>query len=134
MSNLESLFSLHYLTMKYSPERTGTFFGLFDVLLSIMIYGSEQKKGEVIPIIRLRMYQDGDGSQWRHLGYNSRISKKGTAKLSNRTTYIHEKCRTTRTAFRCYTGRIARTIFDANHYFNIVATLFRMAATLFQHC
>ena len=48
--------------MKYSPERTGTFVGLFDVLLSIMIYEGEQKKGEVIPIIRLRMYQDGDGS------------------------------------------------------------------------
>ena len=62
LSNLESLFSLHYLTTKYSPERTGTFVGLFDVLLSIMIYESEQKKGEIIPIIRLRMYQDGDGS------------------------------------------------------------------------
>ena len=62
MSNLESLFSLHYLTTKYSPERTGTFVGLFDVLLSIMIYESEQKKGEIIPIIYFRMYQDGDGS------------------------------------------------------------------------
>ena len=63
MSNLESLFSLHYLTTKYSPERTGTFVGLFDVLLSIMIYAREQKKVRSFlhdPIIRLRMYQDGD--------------------------------------------------------------------------
>ena len=60
---LESLFSLHYVTIKYSPERTGTFVGLFDVLLSIMIYASEQKKVRSFlhdPIIRLRMYQDGD--------------------------------------------------------------------------
>ena len=51
--------------MKYSPERTGTFVGLFDVLLSIMIYASEQKKVRSFlhdPIIRLRMYQDGDSS------------------------------------------------------------------------
>ena len=72
--------------MKYSPERTGTFVGLFDVLLSIMIYASEQKKVRSFlhdPIIRLRMYQDGDGAYWRHLRYNSRISKKGTAELSH---------------------------------------------------
>ena len=93
----------------------------------------QTKMGEVIPRIRLRMYQDGNSSSWRHLRYNSRISKKGTAKLLNRTIYIHEKCRTTRTAFRCYTGRFATTIFNAKHHFNIVATLFRMAA-MFQHC
>ena len=35
---------------------------------------------------------------------------------------------------RCHTGRFATTIFNATHPCNIVATLFRMVATLFQHC
>ena len=33
----------------------------------------------------------------------------------------------------CYTGRFATTIFNATHHFNIVAKLFRMFSTLFQH-
>ena len=35
---------------------------------------------------------------------------------------------------RRYTGRFATTIFNATHQSNIVATLFRMVATLCQHC
>ena len=31
-------------------------------------------------------------------------------------------------------GRFAMTIFNATHHFKIVATLFRMVATSFQHC
>ena len=34
----------------------------------------------------------------------------------------------------CYTGRFAMTIFSATQQYNIVATLFWMIATLFQHC
>ena len=34
----------------------------------------------------------------------------------------------------CYKRRFATTIFNATHYSNIAATLFRMGATLFQHC
>ena len=34
----------------------------------------------------------------------------------------------------CSTGRFATTIFNPTHHFNIIATLFRMVATLFQHC
>ena len=33
----------------------------------------------------------------------------------------------------CYTRRLATTIFNAIQHFNIVATLFRMVTTLFQH-
>ena len=34
----------------------------------------------------------------------------------------------------CYTHRFATTIFSATQRYNIVAALFRMATTLFQHC
>ena len=34
----------------------------------------------------------------------------------------------------CYTRRFATTIFSATQHYNIVATLLRMVATLFQHC
>ena len=34
----------------------------------------------------------------------------------------------------CYKGRFAMTIFSATQHYNIVATCFRMIATLFQHC
>ena len=34
----------------------------------------------------------------------------------------------------CYTRRFATTIFSATQRCNIVATLFRMVTTLFQHC
>ena len=34
----------------------------------------------------------------------------------------------------CYTEWFATTIFSATHIYNIVATLFRTVATLFQHC
>ena len=34
----------------------------------------------------------------------------------------------------CYMGRLATTIFSATQRCNIVATLFRMVPTLFQHC
>ena len=34
----------------------------------------------------------------------------------------------------CFTGRFAMTIFNAPQRYNIVVTLHRMVATLFQHC
>ena len=34
----------------------------------------------------------------------------------------------------CYTRQFAMTIFSATQHYSIVATLFRMVATLFQHC
>ena len=34
----------------------------------------------------------------------------------------------------CYTERFVTTIFSATQHYNIVATLFRTAAILFQHC
>ena len=33
-----------------------------------------------------------------------------------------------------YTGRFETPIFSATQHYNIVATLFRMLATLFHHC
>ena len=38
------------------------------------------------------------------------------------------------TLWWCYTGRFATTIFSAAQHYNIVVTLFRMIAILFQHC